>query len=290
MKEYIQRYQAYFEKAHIKSTVVDGFLWREYKRMIIPVGSVSEEFNLSDKGVKQLFKTFPAALLCRWTTPSDCKTIIPKFYAVVCTSFTPTETLKSKQRSEINRGLTNCSAKIVRPQDIIIEAYNVYKETVVKYGEKAVEQNIFSKDFMIHEGFDDIIHYWGVFNESKLIAYAKVYIYDNEANVAVAKFSPAFLDLYPSYSLFYKLNEFYLKEHNFAFVNDGFRNLSHDTKIQEFLIKKFNYERYPLILYIKFKHPWGLLLKVSKPFKCILKKINPKFKAIISLSDIAIEV
>ena len=44
-------------------------------------------------------------------------------------------------------------------------------------------------------------------------------------------------------SLIRSLIKQYLNENNFRYVNDGAKSMSHDTNIQEFLIKKFKFRK-----------------------------------------------
>ena len=88
--------------------------------------------------------------------------------------------------------------------------------------------------------FEDIIHYWGVFHDNNLIAYSENLSFDDiEVAYSTIKFHPNFLKLYPSYALIYKMNEFYLKNKRFRYVNDGWRIIFHQSNIQSFLEKIF---------------------------------------------------
>jgi len=288
MNEYHDILKRYFDRAEIKHALVDGFLWREYERMIMPAGPVCEKFHLSNKGARELFKFFPNAVLCRWSTPFENGSENSDFYAVICKSPTNIHQLPSKRRNEINRGLNNCKVSIVSPATIADDAYEVYIKATVGYGLNAVPKERFSTEFFLNEGFENLIHYWGVFADNKLIAYAKVYAYGNiEANIITAKFDPDYNKLYPSYALFHTINDFYLKIHEYNYVNDGFKSLYHETNIQDFLIKKFGYEKLPLNLYLTFRFPWNIFVKTAYPFGFILKKLSPKIKALLDLYQIS---
>ncbi|MDD3877220.1 MAG: hypothetical protein PHT69_11400 [Bacteroidales bacterium] len=282
MKNYQKRLITYFEKQMIPYAYVEGQLWREYQRMIVSAGPVSENYEISPQGQKELFNIFPASILCRTTIPSETS----DFYAVVCSSFTSLEELSSKRRSEMNRGLNNCKVRLINPLPIADELYDVYSKAVESYNQKKVNKNAFIKEFTFHEDFDDIINFWGIFHEEKLIGYSKIMLYDKtEANITVAKFNPDYLKLYPSYALFHTLNSHYIDSNGFSFVNDGFCSLLHDTNIQNFLMDKFGYKKYPVDLYIHFRKPYGLIFKMIMPFKKNFVKPNKRLEALFKLID-----
>ncbi len=288
MSDYIALYTSYFDKAQIKYAVVENILWREYQRMIMPVGPVYSNYNISKEGIRKLFKLFPAAVMCRWTGPEQTQVNQQAFYAVVCKTYTPLGKLTSKRRHEISKGLNNCRAEIIDPIDYADQAYEVYKKAVKKYKKRPVSVDEFNSQFYIYSGYEEIIQYWGVFYGTQMVAFAKVLLFDKkEANISVARFDPAFLQYYPSYALFHKINEYYLELKGFDYVNDGFKSIYHDTYIQKFLINKFGFEQYPLVLHIRCKPYVSLFLRLSIPFRSLFEKIKPELKAFYQLIRIS---
>ena len=279
--------ERWFEHNGISSCCIDDVLWREYKRMIVPVGPAEFNYSLTHEQLQILFQKFPSAIACRYTTYEENFYGNCDFYAVVCRKQIHLESLESKRRSEINRGLRNCKVSIVNPLDICDEAYFIYRKSVEGYGHKPLSASAFKKEFVSVLGFEDFVNFWGVFSEDKLIAYAKVYLYEsNEASVSLLKIDDDFLNYYPSYALFYHLLQYYIGERGFKLVNDGHRNLLHETNIQEFLIKKFGFEMLQLRVHLQYKKPWGLVIRVLNPFAPIIKLVYPPAEALIKLHRI----
>lgn len=101
----------------MKFEIVNGILWRECQRMVVPFGPAMLDYTISENEASFLLSKFPK--LVRWTDglntiDSNNKTFIVAedkseegWYAVICTQFKDLEELSSKNRSEIRRGLKN---------------------------------------------------------------------------------------------------------------------------------------------------------------------------------------
>lgn len=284
---YKDSFARWFDMKGIKYADVRNVLWREYNKMVVPVGPVSETFHLSNDDAKTLLQHFPKAIMCRWTKPTHCNSSNNTFYAVICQKFIPYEKMPSKQRGEILKGLNHCIAQRIEPAYLLHHGYDVYCKALKRFKKLPISQELFSREFKFGNEFEDIVHYWGVFHGEKLVAYAKVLTYGKEeANVTVAKFDPEYLKFYSSYALFYRISEYYLQESGFHYVNDGFRSLHHVTNIQELLIRKFGYEYFFVDLSLYYRKPWDTLIKISAPFEGILKRIQPAVSALYEMNRI----
>jgi hypothetical protein len=82
------------------------------------------------------------------------------------------------------------------------------------------------------------------------------------------------------------MNRYYLLENTFEYVNDGYRTLLHDTNIQNFLIKKFNFVKAGLTLKVYYKSMYYKIIKVIYPLREIVGIIDPRLKAILELERI----
>jgi hypothetical protein len=110
----------------------------------------------------------------------------------------------------------------------------------------------------------------------KMIAYSSNRLQNNMVNYTTIKFHPDYLKLYPSYALFYKMNEYYLNEKKVLYVNDGARSISHQTNIQDFLIQKFNFRKAYCKLNIAYRWDIGLIVKILYPFRQIFNSFDNK--------------
>lgn len=168
------------------------------------------------------------------------------------------------------------------------QGYPVYLSAFKRYKgvEIPVTEASFKLDTMTKNSFDDIQHYWGVFYRDNLIAYASNIIFGETVNYSVIKFDQKYLNLYPSYALIYNMNRYYLAERGFAYVDDGFRSIYHQSNIQEYLINKFGFRKVNVKLNITYKCMIQYLLKITFPFRKTLSKTSLKLKALYALEEI----
>jgi len=79
------------------------------------------------------------------------------------------------------------------------------------------------------------------------------------------------------------MNEYYLAQKRFQYVNDGLRAISHETGIQDFLIKKFDFEKARTGLHVHYRPPFWQLLRMARPFCVLATVLCPKTKALFEM-------
>jgi hypothetical protein len=294
----IERFAELYDSLGIKFEIMNGILWREYQGMVVPLGPAMFDYTISEDEARFLLSKFPKALLVRWTDgfnlSDDYKGIESKseegWYAVICTKFKDLEEYSSSDRNKIKKGLKNCEVKRVEADFIARNGFNIFVSAFERYkGVKkpSITEKEFRERVLKMRDFEDIVHYWGVFHKNNLIAYSENYIYDNiEVGYSTTKFHPDFLKLRPSEALIYEMNKYYLKDHKFKYVNDGFRNILHQTNIQDFLIDKFNFIKAYTNLYVFYRNYVSFYLKMSYPIRKIIKNLFPKVGALYIMEEI----
>jgi hypothetical protein len=289
--KFVDRYRELYENLGIKFIVYKGIIWKEYQKMIIPIGPIKIDYSISEEDYKYLLSQFPKSLLVRttsnFTLDEKNKT---EWYAVIADKFYDLEYLSSNTRSKIRRGLKKCRVEKIDVEYLANNGYEVFINAFKKY--KGVKiPNITKEQFknkkLLLKDFEDIAHFWGVFYQDKLVAYSENYIYDNiEVSYSTIKFHPDYLKFYASYILIYTMNKYYLENNLVEYVNDGFRSILHQTNIQKFLIEKFNFKKAYVNLDIHYNQYLKLLINGAYPFKSLVSKINPKIEALLKLEEI----
>lgn len=257
--------------------------------MIIPTGPANRSFN-KNLDFNYLFNQFSDGLLIRVTTGFQDKVKESEWYSVICDDFKSIDEVNPKLRYQIKKGLKNCIVKPISTKFLAENGYDVYINAFKSYRNSKmpnISKKKFYENLMLGIEFEDILEYWGVFINEKLVAYSMNKIYDNEeVEYSVIKIDPAYLNRYPSDALIYTMNEYYLKKKSFKYVNDGFRSISHDTNIQDFLITKFNFKKQEVGLVIKYKWYLAVVIKITFIFRNIFRKIDTRIGAIYKLDEI----
>tara|TARA_B110000459_G_C16091660_1_gene265434 strand:- start:108 stop:500 length:393 start_codon:yes stop_codon:yes gene_type:complete len=107
-----------------------------------------------------------------------------------------------------------------------------------------------------------------------MIGYSQNKIAENYCDYSTIKFHPDYLKLYPSYALFFTMNQYYLNENEYKYVNDGARSMSHETNIQSFLIQKFRFRKAYCKLHIQYHPLINILIFILFPFRLLIIKSN----------------
>lgn len=228
------------------------------------------QINLDTYEAKILLKK-SHALLLRYTTEWDRGE--GDFWYVIKDSFGGMEELSGNTRSKVRRGLKNCIVRKVHKQQIAEEGYGVYTEAFKHYVSIKTPLTKTQFEIYIAEQNDD---FWAVYHQKKMIAYSQNRIEGNSVNYAIIKFHPDYLKYYPSYALFYTMNEYYLNQKDFLYVNDGSRSISHETNIQTFLIDKFKFRKSFVKLIVIYRWDIEMMVRLLYPFRHYLYKINVK--------------
>jgi len=285
-----RKYADLFQKLGHKTILLNGILWTDYQKMIVPVGPAFGKYDIfDDKQRIDLLNFFKECILIR--SGNGFVKTPDAWYAVLCDSLFDLADLSANTRSKVRRGLKNCVVRRIDVKFMVEHAwllffagFRQYKKDWLRMSEEKFRQSIESTD-----GFEDIVHYWGVFEKGtdRFIAYAQNYLYDKiEVNYRTIRFHPDFLRLYPSYALFYEMNRYYLGEEQFAYVNDGFRSLLHDTNIQEYLIEKFLFKKQPIGLKIYYRPFVNRCMSLTYSYRHLLGKLYEPLAALYRLEEI----
>jgi hypothetical protein len=281
MSDYVTQFAKYYQALGLPSLIYQDILWVPYKKIIQPFGPLKGNYAISRKAAKEILAKLNG-LFIRWHTPSE-NSYETAWYAVIQDKFFDLDELKSKRRSNIKKALKNCEVKKVPANYIGEHGYEIHRETFKKYyGKNLTEtKEVFQKMLNMDKDFENNIHYWGVFYEDILVAYAKIYIFDKkEANICVAKFHPHYLKYQISDAFFYVLGQYYLKQEKFNYINDGFRSIMHETNLQSKLISQFNFKKAYTKLNLIYKPSLNFFMNVTYPFHPVLSLFNPKLKSL----------
>ncbi|MBD3107628.1 hypothetical protein IEO70_04550 [Bacillus sp. AGMB 02131] len=245
--------------------------WKAYHKVLIPCIPQVSEPEESIEEIKKLMKK-SHCYMARWTTDFDSD-VYKDFYYLVCDKFIEVEDVElRKVRNELRRAFKYCSVKIISKKSLIEQGYNVYDKAFKKYITNVNKMNKQQFEEMV-ENLDESIDIWGVFYDSILVGWGTVKVYDKFCDFQVVKYDPDFLKFEISAAINYSINQYYIKKHN-KFIIAGTKSLNHDTNIQNYLVKKFNYKRRYCKLHVVYIWYVQVLVRFLYPFR----KFFYKFK------------
>ncbi len=240
--------------------------WRKYNGALIPLTPPHIEVDVT--GIEKKIQE-EDAYFSRWTTNFDCKEET-EFWYVICDNKLELTDYSRNTRSKIRRGLKQCEVKMISKDILLENGYDCYSSAFSKYNTHLSPKIITQFQEEINS-FDNSWDFWGIYHEDILIGYSQNKIIDDYCDYSTIKFHPDYLRCYPSYALFYTMNQYYLNEKRYKYVNDGARSVSHETNIQSFLIDKFRFRKAYCKLNIIYSPRVRLLLSLLYPFRLIIK-------------------
>ena len=286
---YPDRFMELFERRGEAATVVRGAIFKPYSGMVVPFGPADADYSLSDDEAARALRSLGGTVL-RTTTGFRPAAEVADWYAVICRTFSPVESVSSSNtRSKLRRALRNCEVRRISAADVAGAGYEVYRRAFDRYTgtDRPVAQDRFEAHIMATDGFDDIVEHWGVMCEGQLAGYASNYVFGStEAAYSTLKFHPDHLRKYSSYALFHRMNEHYLGEGRVSYVNDGFRSILHGTELQPFLEQNFAFEKAYVGIDAFYRQPYRTILRATFPFRSLIGKVDDRARAMYELERV----
>jgi len=284
MGNWSERYLDFFERQGAYYFLYNNIIWvKSYNSILTPLMPAKFIISLSKEEAEFLLKRTKSRIIRISGGFIEEKS---QWWYIICDRFQDLEQYTSKRRSEINRGLKNCKVELIDADFIAKFGYGVYREAFKRYRNTVrdlMSEQEFIKYALSTKSFDDILHWWGVFVDGRLVGYAHNSIVDSEVRYAQIKLHPDYLVYYPSYALIYTMNKYYLIEKAFGYINDGIRSLFHNTEFQDFLGKKFNFRKAYSRLEIFYSPSLEILVKTLYPFRNYIPNNLRYFSIIRSL-------
>lgn len=286
---YLERFAQYYQGAGIDYLTLAGTHWTLYERMIVPLGPASQDHTISADEQRRLLAHFGRAVLLQYSDGFPSGEGESAWYCVTCHRFLDLGDYTAHFRSMIRRGLKNCMVHKVDADYIARHGYPVYMAAFARYRDTSapqVAEEAWSRNLLLAKDYPDLREYWAVFVGDQLAGYAGNWLYGKtEVNYSGVKLDPQFLGAYTSYALFFKMNEYYLRDQSFGYANDGHPNIGHQTNIQDFLIQKFGFQRTPTHLHLRYR-PWvAAALRIPRFAKRWLGRYSRNYASLCALDD-----
>lgn len=253
--------------------------WRYYNHALIPTCAPDEKplieslnSNIWFHGKKPLF--------ARWTYDFDCKKETNFWYLIKDTPFDINE-LTSHYRNQIKKGFKYFDFKKIDPKEYEDSLIEVQKEAFKGYEKSAIIK-------YDDRSYDDC-DYFGVFykDTNELCGYIITYVKNRCIQFDQMRTDPNYEKLGISEAMVYGLLEYYKNDlKNGMYINDGTRSVLHETKFQDYLIKKYHFRKAYCKLNIKYNPIFKIAVYLLYPFRRIIR--NNKIKAILLMQEISI--
>ena len=233
------------------------------------------EPQLTEVQYKELLKK--GGWLVRNTYDFDCKNPT-KFWYIIKDEFGGMEEMSKGNRKKLRHAFRSFDFRFVDNAMLRREGYPIIKATFDDYHvkDRSMNEDVFNEylDHCSKRNYD----YWGIFikNTNKLIGFCTVNVWDNSCEYGITGILPEYKhnSTYPYYGIYYKMNEYYLGEKHFIYVNDGSRSITEHSNIQPFLEQNFKFRKAYCKLKLHYKWWFGIIVRLLYPFRNIIPNRN----------------
>jgi serine/threonine protein kinase len=279
---WLERYKELLQKQEVAHLCSNRMIMRRYGQITMPIGPI--ECEEEDFGKISTTKIEGLGGKLFWYAYKSDKP--SEWYGVIKRNHYEIQQYKSSNiRNQIRKGLKNFEIRRVSVAEVIKLGYSCFFNSQKRFQKECniLEHLQWENQIASYVGFEDIVHFWGVFQNDVLKGYAIVYSYGTvEANISEIRMMPEANKQYASYALFHLLGEVYLHELNFNYISDGYRNLVHETSIQKLLIQKFGFEKVYLQLKVVIGFPYNIIFFFLYPFRQLFR--NGNIKGVLNLN------
>jgi lipopolysaccharide cholinephosphotransferase len=245
--------------------------WRKYNGVILPNTPPHIKINDSIQSIQKYIKS-NNAWFARWVSDFDMRKESQFWYIIHDTPMKMND-YSTNTRNQIKKGINNFQINIIDKSVIEREGYDIYANTFQSYN---TFLELKSKETFIRQ-LEGEWEFWGVYFESNLIGYSQNKVTNDYCEYSSIKIDLAYKKMYPSYALFFLMNNYYLNEKNLKYVNNGSRSVSHDTEIQSFLVQKFGFRKAYCKMHISYSPFVAVAIKFIYPFRFVVKRLNNNF-------------
>jgi hypothetical protein len=245
-----------------------GLYWEKYSKALIPATVKPLFINPSQDDIRSLLKQSGLPLLRYSSHRTETPT---PWWCTVCDSY-DFANYSRKTRNQVRRGRKNYAVRQVDLTWLASHGYSCYFVASSRYRNYRVPPEEQFRNFLLSMDRGPFDH-WGIFRGNELAGFAVLIQEDNDIHLSGLNFDPAHLKEYAAYTFFDSILKYYVANQGLR-INNGYRPVSHDTDIHDFLLK-FGFVRWYGQLQVAYQ-PWlGRLMRLGFPFRYFLKMIAP---------------
>jgi len=245
-----------------------GVRWMNYRGALIPAAAMPVYIDFSPEEAAQLVKE-AGALFLRYTTgPTDIPT---DWWHIICRQYDFNK-VSTNTRSKIRRGMKRLQIRRINPEWLAENGYDCYWRCYQRYKHAGIESRKKYTAFIRSLDGVNIFHIWGCFKEEELLGYIICLHERDGVFLHTVDITPAGLHDYAAYVMIHQLLEYYVNEEHIA-VSNGSRSISHETDMQDFLLK-LGFQREYCLLHVVYRPGVAFVVRLLYPFRSILKRLQ----------------
>jgi hypothetical protein len=279
MDEFDNKLAQYIRATGVSSIDVDGIDWYEYSGFMVPAYLPHCMPDISLSNAKRACK-LTGRPFARWVSGFEESLEISEWWHVIREGKYNLSDCSSNTRSKISRGKKKLISRLLVPEEVMAQGYDVCKRAVERFDDDVFlpSRDFFEARVQASIKIPGVMEYCGVFSDGRLVALSENLIQCGAVFWETIWYDPAYLGSYSSYVLTDFMLNHYLNERNFLYVSDGSRSIYHDTSVQDFFIQKFGFEKKFLELHVYYRTLVGIIVHLTYPIISPLLRLKVSFR------------
>jgi len=263
----LDTYIAWQKQHHVPLFESAGVWWWVYKGILVPASLKPQPVQVDRSAARRVLAQSGAHLARFFSRTSTGPT---EFWYVECREY-DLEKLSPKLRKHVRRAHRDSSVRPISATWFAENGYHCYSAAFSRHKNgRPDSQELFQQKCLECAGGP--FEFWGAFVGDALAAFAKCVVGDDYVSLVMFKFDPQFSSANATYALLDTILQTYVAEQHKP-VNNGSRSLSHDTNMQEFVLK-FGFRCIYTDLQVIYRPPLGYLIGLLYPFSPFINRLS----------------
>lgn len=260
--------------------------WKYYNNAAIPTTAPHENADLTPIKDGSVWEMDGKPLFARWTEKFDCGYETEWWYCIKDEPFEFSK-IKSKRRSEIEKGLKLNEVKIVKASEFVDEIYQIQKDCYKDYPEQYRPNYSIDKTIATCRKWDETHIVFIAFSRKTgdVVGFSCVEPMGEYINFEILKVPNKYKKDEVTAALTYNILIEMLNYNKYKYICDGARNVVHQTNFMEYLVKHFGFRYAYCELKMAYKPIVKPIIMLLYPFREVLKKYK-KNKLIYNLNAV----
>jgi hypothetical protein len=285
----LDRLNSWCNGLNLSTCIYKDIFWVNYNNIIRPLAAYSTPVKISTSDAKLLLEKLDGGVV-RWTEkPGNIKVPPDKLWYIPLHSSSMTfEELPIQTRKSIDIGLNNCNIKRVEALDLYASGYAIYQKAI-KSGhtdsfDEPLSENRFQEWLISDQNFDDIVHYFAIYHEHRLVGFGRCMIYNTyEAHLTHLVIDPDFQVYKLKHAFLWYVLEYYFYLSDFkTFAAQG-SPLDPSSEKADFFLREFSFEKHLLLMNVIFRRDILYKMSFMKPFAGIVRHLDKRMHAYLHL-------
>ncbi len=240
---YPERFSEYFRKLGIKFEKNENGVWILHQNIATYVGPMEDK----NPATSLPFDQKDNILCYGWNDLCD-RSSQKKTELLVSRRHLSMDAMDSAQRIYLQRDLKFYRTRRIEIQEVMA-VRPILINKIEAEGKLHTNFSVFYSDFLhnrrrlIEKKYDDIIQYFGIYFESRIIGYAKFFVFSKqEAQLQELVIDPDFEYARVAVSACYSFSHYYLEENEIQLLNLGAPYCSRQVQLANELLKYYSFE------------------------------------------------